>query len=167
MRRLNLLIAITNTFAMALSESSWKTHRRKLSTQVDNRPIIIGYAHNVKSGKAEQAIRDGANVIIWSFLHLDIDRSSGDNEQKGFIRTDLDLTDIRILRNKHEYRNVVHLAAFGGWNGPHPPHELNGDEWCDVFMDFNRHHGYLFDGVDWDYEGHGECSLDVLRISIP
>jgi len=59
---------------------------------------IIGYDHNAKSGKAERAIKtDGANVIIWSFLHLheDVDTKK--------IRTALDLTEIRNIRDKYEH----------------------------------------------------------------
>lgn len=139
---------------------------RKLPARDDGsirRPIIIGYAHNAKSGKAEQAIKDGANVIIWSFLHLDIREEAG-GQTKGFVRTDLDLKEITTLRNK--YKQVVHLAAFGGWNGPHPPPDLDGVEWCEVFMEFNRSNGYIFDGIDWDYEGHDNLSAPTAKFTL-
>ena len=65
-----------------------------------NKPIIIGYDHNAKSGKAERAIKtDGANVIIWSFLHLHEDVDDDDTKK---IRTALDLTEIINIRNKYE-----------------------------------------------------------------
>ena len=81
-------------------------------------------------GKAARAIEDGAGVIIWSFVHMKLDG------EKGMIETALDLEEIRIIRDKYE--QVVHLAAFGGWNGPHPPGKLSGKEWCEVFVEFMR-----------------------------
>ena len=58
----------------------------------------IGYSSNAKSGKAERAIKtDGANIIIWSFLHL----HEEDDTKK--INTTLDLTEIRKLRDKYEH----------------------------------------------------------------
>lgn len=151
---------------------SWETERRTLSPHHADasHPIIIGYAHNVKSGKAERAIRDGANVVIWSFLHFhssETDPAEEEDEtsppQKGRIRTDLDLDEIRTLR--HKYTHVLHLAAFGGWNGPHPPASFTGQEWCDIFMEFNAAHGYLFDGIDLDYEGHDDRNAPTASFS--
>ncbi|KAL7431169.1 hypothetical protein ACHAXH_001789 [Discostella pseudostelligera] len=138
-------------------------------------PIIIGYAHDAKSGKADQAILDGINVIIWSFVHLDVDGTSVTTDQqqqqqqqqkiRGTIRTDLDLESIRTIRNKYDH--VVHLAAFGGWNGPHPPpYIMSGKEWCQVFLKFNQDHGNIFDGIDWDYEGHDDISSPTSRFTL-
>jgi len=65
-----------------------------------NKPIIIGYDHNAKSGKAERAIKtDGANIIIWSFLHLHDD----DDDDTKKIKTALDLGEIRSIRDKYEH----------------------------------------------------------------
>jgi chitinase len=151
-----------NAFAMSL-ESTWEMQRRFIPQS--RKPIIIGYAHNVKSGKAEQAIKDGANVIIWSFLHFDASKpDASSQQQKGIIKTDLDLDAVLALRTK--YIEVVHLAAFGGWNGPHPPSALNGEEWCEVFMDFNKANGYLFDGIDWDYEGHDDLNSPRSKFTL-
>ena len=44
----------------------------RASASSSHRPIVIGYAHDPGSGKAERAIRDGCDVIIWSFLHLEL-----------------------------------------------------------------------------------------------
>lgn len=35
------------------------------------------------------------------------------------ITTDLNVTAIRSIRDN--FKSVLHIAAFGGWNGPHPP----------------------------------------------
>ena len=164
---LNLSNFMANAFAMDSEFASWEAHRRKLSQNGNvHRPIIIGYAHNVKSGKAEQAIKDGASVIIWSFLHFHVSKIGDASSQvkRGTIKTDLDLDEIGLLRNK--YVKVVHLAAFGGWNGPHPPTKLNGQEWCEVFMDFNKAKGYIFDGIDWDYEGHDNLNSPTSKFTL-
>ena len=133
-----------------------------------NSPIIIGYASNPTSGKAERAIRDdGIHVIIWSFIHMHI----SNNEEEGdgntavpTIQTSLDLEEIKKIRNNYEH--VVHLAAFGGWNGPHPPGQLTGKQWFNIFHQFNIDNGYLFDGIDWDYEGHDDLDADTATFTL-
>ena len=61
---------------------------------------IIGYSSNAKSGKAERAIKtDGANVIIWSFIHLHDD----DDDDTKKIKTALDLDEIRSIRDEYEH----------------------------------------------------------------
>ena len=96
--------APAHAFAMPLeTDLRWQESRRSLPHVDGNvkRPIIIGYAHDVKSGKAEQAIKDGVSVIIWSFLHLSA--GNGATQQTtGSIRTDLDLSAVITLRNKYE-----------------------------------------------------------------
>ncbi len=181
------------------TSSSQNSNSSSSSTSSSSPIIIIGYAHNAKSGKAEQAILDGINVIIWSFVHLDVTEeyvttvTQKQQQQKqeqsiqqhqvddsntkalpkhqqlvrvaGKIRTDLDLEEIRNIRNKYDH--VVHLAALGGWNGPHPPpHIMSGKEWCHVFLTFNQANGYLFDGVDWDYEGHDDVTSPTAQFSL-
>lgn len=115
------------------------------------RPLIIGYCHDAHAtDQIDAAIRSGVNVIIWSFVHLALDEDDGIPT----LHTDLDLDAIRRVRARHD--DVLHLAAFGGWNGPHPPNEAltTGEEWCRVFLVWNE--DGLFDGVDWDLEGHDD-----------
>jgi hypothetical protein len=40
---------------------------------------------------------------------------------------------------------VVHLASFGGWNGPHLEAEMTAEEWYQVWK---GHAGDLFHGID-------------------
>ncbi|KAL7554433.1 hypothetical protein ACHAWF_017889 [Thalassiosira exigua] len=138
-------------------------HQRRLSAPLDA-PVVIGYAHDPRSGRAERAIGDGARVVIWSFLHFALSDDDDADERRGKIRTDLDLDEIRAVRGRHP--DVVHLAAFGGWNGPHPPAGPDGKEWFDVFARFNEASGHLFDGVDWDYEGHDDLSSPTAKFRI-
>eukprot|EP00578_Thalassiosira_sp_NH16_P000238 CAMPEP_0181134958 /NCGR_PEP_ID=MMETSP1071-20121207/32367_1 /TAXON_ID=35127 /ORGANISM="Thalassiosira sp., Strain NH16" /LENGTH=441 /DNA_ID=CAMNT_0023221515 /DNA_START=408 /DNA_END=1733 /DNA_ORIENTATION=- len=174
-------------------QQSLHRHQRRLppARSIDT-PIIIGYAHDAKSGRAERAIRDGANVIVWSFLHMELTEDEHDvvnttantsssssrrgGEQgtggEGRIRTALDLGEIRRIRDGCD-ESVIHLAAFGGWNGPHPPPTaatgsiaMTGKRWFDVFDEFNEANGYIFDGVDWDYEGHDDLSSPTAQFTL-
>ena len=104
-------------------------HRRHLPSPLKAR-IILGYAHDAKSEKAERAIHDGASVIC-HLLHLEqLQNEDADGADDGAasqflrdkLRTELDLEEIKSIRNKHDH--VMHLAAIGGWNGPHPPNIL-------------------------------------------
>ena len=127
-------------------------------------PLIIGYSSDPKSGKVDQAIIDGATVIIWSFIHLHVN-----DEKECTIKTALDLQEIRRIRDK--YQHVVHLAAFGGWNGPHPPivrdnSSLSGEGWCNVFIEFNKENDFIFDGIDWDYEGNDNLEAPTSKFTL-
>eukprot|EP00978_Attheya_sp_CCMP212_P038569 scaffold192250_cov49-Attheya_sp.AAC.2 len=111
--------------------------------------LVIGYAHNA-GAKVEKAIQQGVNVVCWSF----VDMVARDNDP--CFETNLDLMGIAKLRSK--FPNVLHLAAIGGWNGPHPPSlaGVTGQDWCRAFVDFNSKHENVFDGIDWDLEGHDD-----------
>ena len=157
----SLELCAVQSYPTSMSSSSPQaSHNQRYLPKSNNSPIIIGYAHDAKSGKAERAIQDGASVIIWSFLHLSID----DEKQGGTIKTALDLEEIRNLRDKYEH--VIHLAAFGGWNGPHPPGLMSGKEWYGIFQQFNNEHGYLLDGIDWDYEGHDDLQSPTAQFTL-
>mmetsp|Transcript_7730 Transcript_7730/g.11254 ORF Transcript_7730/g.11254 Transcript_7730/m.11254 type:complete len:415 (-) Transcript_7730:87-1331(-) len=122
--------------------------------------LVIGYAHD--AAKVEEAIKNGVNVVCWSFLNM-VPTPSG----KASIKTDLDLSAIRAIRER--FNTVLHVAAFGGWNGPHPhpsPPGVGGKEWCDAFVDFNGQNGHLFDGIDWDLEGHDDRTAPTSLFAI-
>lgn len=79
------------------------------------------------------------------------------------------------------YDSVVHLVSFGGWNGPHLPKGYSGDQLYEIFKNFNNqqnktttskeyHIPTLWDGIDWDLEGHdniqhpnNEFSVELLN----
>jgi len=143
--------------------------------------LLIGYGSDCT--KVRRAVEDGVNVVIWSFLdivarrhQLDVpatiasgtnevvsdERRRRDEEQHGEsssnieaeIVTTLDLKSIlNLIRELDEagYDDTVHLASFGGWNGPHLDRRLPSSAWYAAFKD---EVGDLFDGVDWDLEGH-------------
>lgn len=142
--------------------------------------LLIGYGSNCD--KVRQAVEDGVNVVIWSFLDI-VATAAGaaqcresqmeqqaamtatakgghrDEEQCGVagtaeIRTSLDLESIRHLirsLDKSGYEDTIHLASFGGWNGPHLDPNLTPEEW---YHTFKEQLGDMFHGVDWDLEGH-------------
>jgi chitinase len=162
LRRILSYIILINIYGNAYTSlSKMNNHIRSLPPTA---PLIIGYASNAQSGKVDQAIIDGANIIIWSFIHLHITEDS-----KCTIKTSLDLVEIRRIRET--YKHVVHLAAFGGWNGPHPPtfsdgSSLTGEKWCEVFMKFNEVNGFIFDGIDWDYEGNDNLDAPTSKFTL-
>ena len=39
-------------------------------------------------------------------------------------------------------------------------------EWCDVFLQFTESHGYLFDGIDWEYEGHDDLTAPTAKFTL-
>ena len=60
--------------------------------------------------------------------------------------------------------DTVHLMTFGGWNAPHPSDAFTGGQWFGVWDRWNHAHGRLFDGFDWDLEGHDNVAsrLNVM-----
>jgi len=73
---------------------------------------------------------------------------------------------IMPLINHINSDNFRHLAAFGGWNGPHPPASYRGKDWFNVFHQFNKENGYVFDGIDWDYEGHDNLTSATAKFTL-
>ena len=131
-------------------------------------PLPIGYCHNAPTEKIEEAIENGVNVIVWSFIHMDVDNSNTSTKQNPIIRTDLPMEQIKQIKAKYKNKNLIHMAAFGGWNGPHPPinENISGIEWCRAFMKFNQRHENVFDGIDWDLEGHDDREAPTSRFTI-
>ena len=149
-------------------------------------PLVIGYAHDCQSGKVDLAIEGGVNVVVWAFLHM---TASTHHDQVSPLRhhtavnglhpsidtSHLDLQCIRACRRRWEARGieVTHLAAFGGWNGPHVDEHYSGAAWFAAFEDMNTHHGDgdstlfdggrpLFDGVDVDFEGNDDVHAPTI-----
>ena len=139
-------------------QQEWKPRQPK-----KQEPLVIGYSHNPKGDKVLEAIEHGVNVVCWSFLHLDTD---GQDPPSPIIRTDLDLSAIKSVRDAHGKDHVLHMAAIGGWNGPHPPPGFSGAQWAQTFDSFNEKNGYIFDGLDWDLEGHDDRAAPTSAFTL-
>lgn len=153
-------------FIMAVSgvDTFSKTPQRR--TLPDR--LLIGYTSSHNLTQVETAVQQGVNVIIWAFL--DIVATDGGGFQAAIIRTHFDLTAVKECIQKLDrqgWPHVVHLASFGGWNGPHLDSRLTAEEW--YHGGFKKHLGDTFHGLDWDIEGHddltsanNEFSMDCL-----
>ena len=139
-------------------QEQWKPRQPK-----KQEPLVIGYSHNPKGDKISEAIDHGVNVVCWSFLHLDTD---GQDPPSPIIRTDLDLSAIQTLRDAEAKGHVLHMAAIGGWNGPHPPPDFTGAQWAQTFDSFNEENGYISDGFAWDLEGHDDRAAPTSAFTL-
>ena len=93
-----------------------------LSTPERNLPkghLLVGYAtdRSLREDKVVAACRQGVNVVIWSFAHLEVE----DDVPRVRPTFDVDLVRATQKRLEAEQLDVRHLVAFGGWNGPSAP----------------------------------------------
>lgn len=127
--------------------------------------LLVGYTTNHCGDlddmtKVTQAVKDGVNVLIWSFLQFDISKDNAMVELSGGPSDNLQNFAMykQMLKNSG-YCHVVHLIAFGGWNGPHLPSGVSGSQLYKVWKKWNTQsssHDYYFDGLDWDLEGQDD-----------
>ncbi|OEU18176.1 beta-glucosidase [Fragilariopsis cylindrus CCMP1102] len=147
--------------------------------------IIVGYATQCTE-KVEQAVRDGVNVVIWSFVEIIVDGNKDkDNDTvtekehstvnkkaanayaKCISHFNRDCAKQMINKLDSEgYDDTVHLVSFGGWNGPHLPDELDVYDMYKSFQDFNTYCDNIFHGIDWDLEGHDRLDHSTNLFSI-
>ena len=113
--------------------------------------ILVGYATHC-SEKVLRSVRDGVNVVIWSFVEMKID-----NEKAKCVSTfNVSCAKEMIAKLDREgYTETVHLVSFGGWNGPHLPDALSAKDMYEAWKDLIGDDGF-FHGVDWDLEGHSK-----------
>ena len=116
--------------------------------------LLVGYGSNCD--RVRQAVHNGVNCVIWSFLDVVAVTNVEHSEAK--IVTSLNLTAIRDLvqeLKRDGFGHVVHLASVGGWNGGHLDPSINAAEW---YSTFKNQVGDLFHGIDWDLEGNDDLS---------
>jgi len=163
------------------SMSSLSTQQHQLRKELPEK-ILLAYTTNkchdtdVMSKVTESIINNGVNVVIWCFISFKTTVAENNDEDataattnkcnnpgkpKLQIKTDLNVQNYRRYRKQlqlqHNQNDIIHLAAFGGWNGPHLPSGYTATELYEAFHHFNKvhdHDEYLFDGIDWDLEGH-------------
>ena len=150
-----MLFAMSVAAAAALS-----TPERTLPTG----RLLVGYAtdRSLREDKVVAACRQGVNVVIWSFAHLEVE----DDVPRVRPTFDVDMVRATQKRLEAEKLDVRHLVAFGGWNGPHPDEKLNGKEWFEVWRAWNVAHGLAFDGCDWDLEGNDDASQNLSEAMV-
>ena len=81
--------------------------------------LLVGYAtdRSLREDKVVAACRQGVNVVIWSFAHLEVE----DDVPRVRPTFDVDMVRATQKRLEAEKLDVRHLVAFGGWNGPSAP----------------------------------------------
>ena len=81
--------------------------------------LLVGYAtdRSLREDKVVAACRQGVNVVIWSFAHLEVE------DDVPRVRPPFDVDAVRATQKRLEAEklDVRHLVAFGGWNGPSAP----------------------------------------------
>lgn len=119
--------------------------------------ILVGYATRC-SEKVLQAVRDGVNVVIWSFVEMtavaDKDAAESKSGAKAKCIASFDVLCAKQMiaqLDQEGYDDTVHLVSFGGWNGPHLPDDLSVPDMYEAWKELA---GDIFHGVDWDLEGH-------------
>lgn len=118
--------------------------------------LTIGYAtsRSLDEDKVVAAVRGGVNVVIFAFAHL----------ADGSVNPTFDVGAARAAKARCG-SEAAFLVAFGGWNGPHPETSLDGDAWFAVFQRWNAANGDVFDGIDWDLEGHDDARAPTAELS--
>ncbi|KAJ8607229.1 hypothetical protein CTAYLR_009926 [Chrysophaeum taylorii] len=119
--------------------------------------LVIGYAtsRSLRENKVVPACRDGVNVVIWSFVHLEV----VDGVPR--VRATFDVDEVKRAKRDID-DGVQHLVAFGGWNGPHPDTSVDGATWWETWETWNDG---VFDGVDWDLEGHDDAAAPTTTLT--
>jgi len=121
--------------------------------------LHVAYATDRSLGKVVRSVCEhGVNVVVWSFAHFRRDSDSL------WIEPTFSLEGVARVKDAIASAGVeaAHLVSFGGWNGPHPDAAASGERWFDVWNEWN---GGLFDGVDWDFEGHDDPTAPTTELS--
>ena len=177
------VLVMVSAFVSALNPGvAPRNHQRKELPE----NILVAYTTNKcrdDMTKVTKAIKEGVNVLIWSFVSFvpkdDTDEATVTTAPNPTcrpgvkIKAELDLSNYRQYREELRrlgFHNVVHLVAFGGWNGPHILSGYSSEELFGAFNDFNMQNndnaldGPLFDGIDWDLEGEITMSIEHLLL---
>jgi beta-glucosidase len=152
-------------FALSMSSQSRMdpslTVRRELPDK-----ILVGYATRC-SEQVVKAVREGVNVVIWSFVEMMVEADeSAASGVKAKCTHSFDVFCAKEIISQLDlegYDDTVHLVSFGGWNGPHLPDELTAE---DMYAAWKELTDGIFHGVDWDLEGHDGLENPTNNFSI-
>jgi beta-glucosidase len=156
---------LSSISALALQTNGCKNIVRLRKPLPDK--ILVAYTSNHCKDlnymdKVTKAIQDGVNVLIWVFIAFDPVENVTSDSARLKMKANLDVLNYQSYRRKLAdmgYSDVAHLVAFGGWNGPHLPAGYSSQELYEAFKTYNTQGQtteLLFDGVDWDLEGHND-----------
>jgi len=168
------IVVVTLLCSCIFAFSMDNLHQRKDTTMTTRKrslpeTILVGYTTKC-SERVLQAVREGVNVVIWSFV--DIKNIASKIEEDTSCATkakcvssfDLFCAKQMIAQLDAEgYDDTVHLVSFGGWNGNHLPDELSADDIYEAWKDLA---GDIFHGVHWDLEGHDRLDNPTNLFSI-
>lgn len=155
-----LLLACTVSFATAVKRP------------LPENNLLVGLSSQCGNGLVEQAVRDGVNVVVWSFVSLATEDPSINGALRGktnlqrrtthqqqvvnFSSTSLDMDCIRgLIRDLDEesFTDVVHLVSVGGWNGGHLDTSFTAQE---IYKSWKEFGGDVFHGINWDFQGNDQ-----------
>jgi len=154
------LVAIWYILALAVSRRRRFAVGPRAVRQLPRR-IVAAYASwSQCDGKVDDALRNGANVLIWFSANLDL--AEGTPLVGGALPN---MSCVAATVRRHPA--AIHMIAIGGWNAPLPSPAVGGLRWFRMWHAWNRgiaeEHGWRgFDGVDWDLEGNDRPGVNVF-----
>mmetsp|Transcript_12864 Transcript_12864/g.19535 ORF Transcript_12864/g.19535 Transcript_12864/m.19535 type:complete len:422 (+) Transcript_12864:18-1283(+) len=174
MRTFLLLLLLQSLLLLPLP-----THSMSKVPKTLPKNLIVGYTTSkadtlASLEKVTEAIQNGVNVVIWSFIHLTTTTTTTKTTKttKPVIQGGPNLTNLETYIQKlHQmgYEDTIHLAAFGGWNGPHLDTTFSPEDMYQAWVEYNTNNK-VFDGFDWDLEGQDDVNgpnnvftLEVLQ----
>lgn len=128
------------------------------TTLLPNGPVIVGYTGSLSSASLQtcvsnltQSLKDGVNVMIWSFINMD----GPFPNNKPVFNTNINPQCVQQVKKYAQEKklNTVHIVSVGGWNAKHPSTIFSAAQWWDYFQEWNHKNNLYFDGIDWDVEG--------------
>lgn len=156
------------------SSSYYPSSRERSVRRALPSKVLIGYTAGRDYATVRNAIvRDGVNVVIWSFIEIIVPESvtttttttTSTRGDEGVLKTNLEMKQIQQLiieLDMSGYSHVVHLASFGGWDGPHlqPLSPISAREYSNSWMSAWRSSivSTIFHGIDWDFEGNDDVA---------
>lgn len=120
--------------------------------------MIAGYTSGASTEKITLAVKEGLNVIFWSFMELHNNTLTGGVTSKAVGEV------VKALKDMNR-EDVIHFVSFGGWNVQHSlagtcgASKCSGKAYATAFRKWNA--GMMssvpgfagFAGIDWDIEG--------------
>lgn len=133
--------------------------------------MIAGYTSGASVEKITSSVKDGVNVIFWSFMELSNNTLSGTVTAEAVGTAYQALVDLKR-------EDVLHFVSFGGWDASHSLAgtcgnlPCSGEAYAASFRAWNEQmktsipHFPGFAGIDWDIEGVDELASPANEFSM-